>query len=454
MLRRNPEHFFEMERKNMSEYRKDTEQLLEFIENSPSCFHAVANVAELLLEAGYTALSENESWDLVPGGKYYVTRNASSVIAFRIPSVDYQGYQLICSHTDSPTFKIKENPEMRADKNCCKLNVERYGGMLCAPWFDRPLSVAGRVLVQSENGIFPVLVYVNRDLLLIPNLAIHMNREANDGYKYNAQKDMCPLFSDEMEEQAFRSLIAETAGVQEKQILGMDLFLYNRQKGSIWGCKEEFVSAPRLDDLQCMYATLQGFLEADETKGENVPVFCAFDNEETGSVSRQGAASTFLRDTLYRINLACKRREEQYLTALAGSFMISADNAHAVHPNHTDLSDPVNRPQINQGIVIKYNSNQKYTTDAVSAAVFRSICERAGVPCQTFTNRSDMAGGSTLGNISNTQASMRAVDIGLPQLAMHSPYETAGVKDTRYLQQAAKEYYETTLELTEQQIRL
>lgn len=430
-------------------YKEVSREMLTFIENSPSCFHAVANTAAMLKDAGYTALSENESWELIPGGKYFVTRNGSSIIAFRIPGVDYHGYQLICSHTDSPTFKIKECPEMKADKNYCKLNVERYGGMLCAPWFDRPLSVAGRILVQAENGICPVLVNVNRDLLMIPNLAIHMNREANDGYKYNAQKDLCPLFSDEKEEDAFLSVIAEAAGVQIKQILGMDLFLYNRQKGSIWGSKEEFVASPRLDDLQCLYASLKGFLEAEESKGENVPVFCAFDNEETGSVSRQGAASTFLKDTLYRINVACGRREEQYMTAIAGSFMISADNAHAVHPNHAELADPVNRPQMNQGIVIKYNANQKYTTDAVSTAVFRSICDRAGVPYQIFTNRSDMAGGSTLGNISNTQASMRAVDIGLPQLAMHSPYETAGVKDTLYLEQAAKEYYETTLELTE-----
>lgn len=436
----------------MIEYRMESRKLLQFIDNSPSCFHAVANICELLQKAGYVALSENHRWELEAGGKYYITRNGSSIIAFQIPKEKSHGFQLICSHTDSPTFKIKENPEIQSDRKYIKLNVEKYGGMICASWFDRPLSVAGRVIVQSENGIRPVLVNVDRDLLMIPNLAIHMNRNCNEGYAYNVQQDLCPIFDEAGEERSFLEVIAEAANVQPEQILGTDLFLYNRQKGTILGARDSFLAAPRLDDLQCVYATLQGFLAAQT--GRNTAVFCAFDNEETGSVSRQGAASTFLRETLRRITLALGCTEEEHMEMISGSFMISADNAHAVHPNHTDKADPVNRPQMNQGIVIKYNANQKYTTDAVSTAVFRTICERAKVPCQTFTNRSDMAGGSTLGNISNTQVSLRAVDIGLPQLAMHSPYEMAGIKDTLYLERAAEAFYRSTLMLSEAEIQI
>lgn len=336
---------------------------------------------------------------------------------------------------------------MEADKKYTKLNVEKYGAMICAPWFDRPLSIAGRIMVQDETGIRPVLVNVERDLLMIPNVAIHMNRNVNDGYAYNVQKDMCPVFGDEKAKDSFLKLIAAQAGVEEKQILGMDLFLYNRQQGTFLGYDNEFIASPRLDDLQCLYGSLMGFLAAKP--GRNAAVFCAFDNEETGSVSRQGAASTFMKEVLYRISLACGKSQEEHMGALAGSFMISADNAHAVHPNHADLADPVNRPQMNQGIVIKFNAAQKYTTDAISSAVFRSICDRAGVPYQIFTNRSDMAGGSTLGNISNTQVSLYAVDIGLAQLAMHSPYEMAGVKDTAYLKQVAEVYYSSSICMAE-----
>ncbi|MDO4322807.1 MAG: M18 family aminopeptidase [Lachnospiraceae bacterium] len=431
----------------MDEFYRESESLLRFIEKSPSCFHVVKNAASQLAQKGFERLWENQKWDLRPGGAYYVTRNGSSLIAFRIPEQPFEGFQLVCSHTDSPTFKVKMNPEMEADKKYTKLNVEKYGGMLCAPWFDRPLSVAGRILVRSGNEIRQELVNVDRDLLMIPNVAIHMNRTVNEGYAYNAQVDLCPVFGDEQAMNTFDALIAETAGIQKEQILGTDLFLYNRQKGTFWGSAEEFIASPRLDDLQCLYASLQGFLAAEQP--ENAAVFCAFDNEETGSVSRQGAASTFLQDTLKRINYALGNSEEDYLRLTAGSFMLSADNAHAVHPNHQEMADPVNRPQMNHGIVIKYNANQKYTTDGVSAAVFGSLCKQAEVPFQTFTNRSDMAGGSTLGNISNTQVSMRCVDIGLAQLAMHSPYEMAGGKDALYLKRVSELFYRTMLRVTE-----
>ena len=341
---------------------------------------------------------------------------------------------------------------MDSDRRYTKLNIEKYGGMICAPWFDRPLSVAGRILVETGTGIQPVLVNVDRDLLIIPSVAIHMNRNVNDGYKYNIQTDLCPLFGEADQNGAFLKMVAEQAGVEEDTILGTDLFLYNRQKGTFLGNSREFIGSPKLDDLQCLYGSLQGFLAA--VPADSIAVFCAFDNEETGSVSRQGAASTFLKETLKRINGGLGKDWEDYLRTLANSFLVSADNAHAVHPNHQELADPVNRPQMNHGIVIKYNANQKYTTDGISTAVFRNICRMAGVPCQVFTNRSDMAGGSTLGNISNTQVSVRAVDIGLAQLAMHSPYELAGSRDTWYLECAAEAFYRCSCRFTEKEIKV
>ena len=427
----------------MDEFYAESQKLLQFIADSPTCFQAVKNTEEQLKAAGFTRLYENEAWKLTHGGRYYVTRNASSVIAFRIPKERFEGFQLISSHTDSPTFKLKKNPELDADKKYTKLNVERYGGMLCAPWFDRPLSVAGRVMVRDGKAIRQVLVDVKRDLLMIPNMAIHMNRNANEGFAYNPQVDLCPVFGDEQAKDSFMELIATEAGVAKEQILDMDLFLYNRQAGTFVGGAEEFIAAPRLDDLQCLYGALQGFLAAQDVK--NAAVFCAFDNEETGSVSRQGAASTFLSDTLHRICFALGYTQEDYLQLIAGSFMISGDNAHAVHPNHPEMADPVNRPQMNHGIVVKYNANQKYTTDSISASVFCSLCDRAEVPYQMYANRSDLPGGSTLGNISNTQVSMRCVDIGLAQLAMHSPYEMAGKKDTLYLKRVSEQFYRSML---------
>lgn len=420
-------------------YRETAEQLLAFIEKSPSCFHAVKNMKEILLADGFEELKEEEKWGIAEGGRYFVTRNDSSIVAFTIPETGFAGYRIMASHSDSPTFKIKENPEMEVDKKYVKLNVERYGGMLCAPWFDRPLSVAGRVIVKEGDAFVTKLVDVDRDLLMIPNLAIHMNREVNDGYKYNAQVDMLPLYGDISSKDTFMKTIAENAGVKEEDILGHDIFLYNRVKGSIWGANEEFVSSSRLDDLQCAFSSLQGFLKGE--KKAYVAVHCVLDNEEVGSGTKQGAASTFLYDTLVRVNECLGLSYEEYLRGLAKSFMLSADNAHAVHPNHKEVADPVNRPYMNEGIVIKHSANQKYCTDGVSAAVFKDLCREADVPFQTFTNRSDMLGGSTLGNISNTKVALNAVDIGLAQLAMHSPYETAGVKDTCYLIRAAEKFF-------------
>ena len=370
-------------------------------------------------------------------------RNSSAIIAFRIPKRDFLGFQIMASHSDSPSFRIKEYPEMEVENHYVKLNVEKYGGMLCAPWLDRPLSVAGRLVIREGNRLVTKLVNVDRDLCMIPNLAIHMNREANEGYKYNAQKDMLPLYGCESAKGTFMARVAETAGVEDEDIVGNDLFLYNRMKGSVWGASEEYISIGRLDDLQCAFASLQAFLQAAD--GESIPVHCVFDNEEVGSSTKQGAGSTFLFDTLLRINESLGRTSSQYRQALASSFMLSADNAHGVHPNQPDKACPTNRPYPNGGVVIKFSANQKYTTDGMAAAIFTQLCERAKVPYQTYVNRSDILGGSTLGNISGTQVAVNTIDIGLAQLAMHSPYETGGAKDTDYLIRVAKEFYQSSV---------
>lgn len=447
---------------DIKEYKETVQKLFTFIEESPSQYHAIDTMKKHLEASGYEQLLESEAWNLKAGGKYYVIRSGSSIIAFRIPAEDYRGFQIVASHSDSPSFKIKTNPEMNVEDHYVKLNVEKYGGMLCAPWFDRPLSVAGRLVVKENGKLVTKLVNVDRDLLLIPNLAIHMNREANKGYDYNIQKDMLPLYGCGEAKGSFMKQIAEAANVEEDTILASDLFLYNRMKGSIWGAEEEFISSPKLDDLQCAFSSLEAFLQSDREfqsdaesqfntcAGKNsIPVHCVFDNEEVGSGTKQGAASTFLADTLIRINHAMGRDEAGYRQSIANSFMLSADNAHGVHPNHTDKACPTNRPYPGNGVVIKYSANQKYTTDAVSAAVFEEICHRANVPYQIYVNRSDILGGSTLGNISATQVPVNTVDIGLAQLAMHSPYETGSVKDTDYMIRAMKTFFEVSVRQTE-----
>jgi len=382
-------------------------------------------------------------------------RNGSAVIAFQIPKEEsWAGFQIAASHLDSPTFRIKSNAEIVVENRYVTLNVEKYGGMLLAPWLDRPLSAAGRVLVRTKSGIETRLVNIDRDLMIIPNVAIHMNREMNNGYKWDMKQDLRPLLAGVQAPEAavpaadrstedigtiFRRLVADEAGVSPEDVLDTDLYLYNREKASVIGLNGEFISSGRLDDLQCAFGTLKGFLAARPEK--SIAVYCAFDNEEVGSMTKQGADSSFLRCTLERISTALGRSRGEFMASLSSSFMISADNAHAVHPNHPELEDPSHRPVPNGGIVIKYSANQKYTTDAVSGAVMKEICRKAGVPVQIFYNRSDLPGGSTLGNISTTQLSLNTVDIGLAQLAMHSAYETAGVKDTEYLARASAVFF-------------
>lgn len=428
----------------METAKKLAKELMGFIENSPSCYHVTANFAQMLDKAGYTALGEQDKWDIQPGGKYYVTRNGSSIIAFRVPRAVTGGFLMAAAHSDSPTFKIKENPEHPAVGHYIQLNTEKYGGSLMSTWFDRPLSVAGRVLVQSECGIAVKPVCVDEDLLVIPSVAIHMNRAANDGMKFQANVDTYPLFGDAKAAGAFLDTVAAAAGVNKEDILGHDLFLYCRQKGVLVGQGGKLMLSPKLDDLECAWSLMQGFLAAQE--GGSVPVCCVFDNEEVGSETKQGAASTFLRDTLRRIVLGLGGNEEQLLTMLAQSFLVSADNAHARHPNHPEYADGDNAPFMNEGIVIKYNANQRYATDGVSAAIFRTVCREAGVKTQVYANRSDLPGGGTLGSIANTHVPVNTVDIGLAQLAMHSVCETAGAEDIGDLCKVMAVYFGKTLE--------
>ncbi len=418
-----------------------TRDLLTFIENSPTAFHAVDSAAKMLDEAGFTRLNESDAWELVPGGKYYVTRNLSSILAFRIPETYTESFLITASHTDSPTYKLKTEYEVEAFGKYVKFNVESYGGMIHSSWLDRPLSVAGRVIVR-ENGKFTArLVKIDRDLVLIPNVAVHQSRTINNGFVYNVATDLMPLFSAKDGKGGLKKMIAGELSCNPDDITVSDLYLYNRTPASVWGADNEFFSCPRIDNLQCAYTTLRGFLNAaDECK--SLAVYSAFDNEETGSSTKQGANSQFLFDTLSRI---CESLNLDLRRVLASSFMVSADNGHAKHPNHPEFSDGQNAPHINEGVVIKSNAAQKYTTDAISAAIFSEICRRADVPVQLFANRSDMGGGSTLGSISNTNVALNTVDIGLAQLAMHSSYETGGCADTLYMIRAITEFYKSVI---------
>lgn len=410
------------------------QDLLTFLDRSPSRYHAVENLRLELEAAGYARLEEGRAWTLAPGGRYYVVRNGSALAAFRVPRRDGAGFMISASHSDSPTFRVKENAELEGPDGYLRLNVEGYGGMLCAPWLDRPLTVAGRVLVSTDGGIEPRLVYVDRDLLLIPNVAIHMNREANTGYKYDPKCDMAPLMGLGAEKGTFRSLAAQAAGCAPEDILGTDLTLCLRQKGLVWGEKGEFLSAPRLDDLQCAWGCFRGFMEAGESAA--VPVYALLDNEEVGSLTRQGADGTLLSDVVERV---CAALGRDRAAAVANSFMVSADNAHAVHPNHPELHDATHRPMMNGGVVIKFGV--RYATDGAAQAVFTALCRQAGVPVQHFSNRSDLPGGGTLGLIANAHVSVNTVDIGLAQLSMHSCFETAGAQDTGHLIKAMTAFY-------------
>ena len=383
-----------------------TKELCAFLDASHSQYHARAYLTAILDKEGYTALKESEKWELVPGGKYYVTRGGSAVLAFRVPEGEALGFLISAAHTDRPAFKLKENGEIEGV--CPRLAVERYGGQILAPWLDRPLS---------------------------------MNRQVNDGYKWNPVTDVLPLLASPENKGQFTAMLEKEAG---GKILSHDLFLYIRQKASVWGLDESFLSSAALDDLECVWGCFRGFLASGT--GRSIPLFAALDSEEVGSCSPQGAGSTLLRQTVSRIAQALALDENRLL---AQSFLVSADNAHAQHPNHPELADSGNAPKLGGGIVIKFNANLRYCTDGLSAAVMRTVCHRAGVNSQNYYNRPDIPGGSTLGCISIGQVSVPTVDIGLAQLAMHSCYETAAVSDAIDLEKAMTVYFGSTLRKTE-----
>ncbi len=415
------------------------QKLFRFLDESPTCYHAAANAKAALTAAGAVELRESEQWKLEKGTLYVVERGDSALVAFRVPEGPFHGFLMAAAHSDSPTFKVRETAEAASAGNTLRLSVEPYGGGVWRGWLDRPLSVAGRVVIRQGDRLVSRLVNIDRDLLVIPGVAIHMDRSVNKGAELNPAVDLLPLLGCGKEPGAFRKLIAEAAGVREEHLLSTELFLYPRTKAVQTGLNGEFIVSPRLDDLQCVFGCLEGFLAAKP--GGSLPVLAVFNNEEVGSNTRQGADSTFLTDVLERIAHGCGLDSDAWKAAIANSFMVSADNAHAIHPAHPEYADKGEFPVLGGGIVIKYNANQRYTTDAVSGAVFQAICQEAGVPVQRYSNRADLPGGSTLGNISTAHLSVPTVDIGLPQLAMHSVCETAGAADTDLLVKAMAAYF-------------
>ena len=413
--------------------------LQQFLDEAHSVYHAVAALEDMLLAEGYEKLQEQTLWQLMPGGKYYMTRGGSSLMAFRVPEKTPGGFMLSASHADRPCFKVKENSELVGTYT--RLATEKYGGMLMSTWLDRPLSIAGRVLVDTGDGVESRLVDVDRDLLMIPSVAIHMNREANDGQKWNPAVDTIPLLGGKEDAGKLMPMLEELSG---GKILGHDLYLYLRQQSTVWGMENTYISSAALDDLACAWCCTQGFLAADESSA--IPVLCVFDSEEVGSASNQGADSDLLDRMLQRI---CDALDLDAQQMLSNSFMLSADNGHAIHPNHPEYADPNNAPVLGGGVVLKFNANQRYTTDGVSAAIFRKVCQKAAVPVQTYCNRADIPGGSTLGNISLSHVSVPTADIGLPQLAMHSAYETAAVQDVIGMVDAMTAFYGSALTVTD-----
>ncbi len=416
------------------------DRLLTQIAASPTAFHAVDTARRTLRDAGYAALNAADAWQLTAGGKYYFTANDSTLVAFRLPAGAPTGFMVSASHSDAPCFKLKPGCERGAAGHYVQLNTERYGGTINNTWFDRPLGIAGRVLAEENDRIVSRLVAPAQNVAIIPSVAPHLNSEVNNGFKANLNVDTFPLCAMSGGEGALMELVADEAGVDKNAILGHDLYLVCRDSGAVVGARGEFLSSPRIDDLACAFGCLEGFITAQES--DAVAVYCLFDNEEVGSSTRQGAASTLLQTALERIAAALGCDAARLLER---SFLVSADNAHAIHPNHPELSDAHNAPVLNGGVVIKYNANQRYTTNGVSAALFTALCRDAGVSVQRYANRSDLPGGSTLGSIATTQSPMLAVDIGLGQLAMHSCYETMGSADYAQLVRAMEAFYSKSL---------
>lgn len=431
----------------MNNYSTD---LLDFLNASPVNFFAVKETARRLEAKGYKRINaEDRITDVKTGDKFYVTKNDSSIYAFHIgkKSLGESGFHIICAHSDSPTFRIKPNAEMTCERGITKLNTEVYGGAILSTWFDRPLSIAGRVIVRSNDVMNPdtKLICIKRPILIIPNLAIHFNRQVNDGVALSKQKDMLPILgilNSELERgNLLINIITDELGIKSSDILDFDLYLYDTTPACHVGTHNEFISAGRIDDLSMVHAGLSALLADTETIPETTKVLGIFDNEETGSQTKQGAGSPFLASIIQRLVLAQGETLEDYHRAIEKAFMISADNAHAWHPNYPEKYDPTNHPMLGGGPVIKFNAAQKYASDAVSAAIFAGICEKAGVPYQRFVNHSDIAGGSTLGNILASSLPLKGVDMGNPILGMHSVRETGAAIDQEYCIKAFEEFY-------------
>ena len=416
------------------------ETLFDLLKDSPGPYHAVQRAARVLTEAGFEGLSEGTPWELRPGGKYFVTRNQTSIIAWKQPAEKPACWHFTASHSDSPTWRIKTTGS--AQNRYTRAEVEGYGGMIMSSWLDRPLSAAGRVMCRTEDGVEAKLVNLDRDLFVIPNQAIHVNRQVNTGYNFNAQEDLQPIIGSAQKD--FKGVLAAAAGVQPEDILDMDLNLIVRDAPRVVGLEDEFFMAPRIDDLECCFTTLLGFLRSERQEG----FWCMFDNEEVGSTTRQGAHGTFLPDVLNRCAAALGMTEDERLAALNNSLLLSCDNAHAVHPNHPEKYDREHWVEMNGGVVIKFSASERYTSTGLTASLMKLVCEKAGVPWQMFANRADQPGGGTLGNLLSEQLSIPMVDIGLAQLAMHSAVETAGTKDPDYMVRAVAQYFDTALTQT------
>ncbi|GAA0181822.1 M18 family aminopeptidase [Clostridium sediminicola] len=422
-------------------------ELISFISESPTAFHAVIKAKSLLKSQGFNELKEGDKWNLKFHGKYFTTKNDSALVAFAIGEgkVEEEGFKIVGAHTDTPGFRVKPCPEMIEEKKYLRLNTEVYGGPILNTWMDRPLSIAGRVTLKSKNIMKPRIEFVNfkKPMMIIPNLAIHMNRDVNKGIELNPQKDTLPLLgmiNDEFEKENFlMKLISKELNVDIEEVLDFDLFLYEFEDGKVIGLKDEFISASRLDDLEAVHAGLKAITDTKVKNGINV--LALFDNEEIGSSTKQGADSELLSNILERIVYSLAGSREEFFRAIANSFMVSADGAHAVHPNKTDKSDPTSKPIINYGPALKISANQKYTSDSFSSAIFTQICQNAEVPLQKFVNRSDERGGSTIGPISSTHLNINAVDIGIPMLAMHSIRELVGVDDHFYMYKCLKTFF-------------
>ena len=434
-------NFIEMEVKSFAR------EVIEFIDESPSTYHVVKNCSDILDENGFERIMPREKWEIKKGGKYFLKKSSSTIIAFTVGE-DFDvknGFKMFGAHTDSPCFRIKPSPEI-VTENVVRLNTEVYGGPILSTWFDRPLSIAGRVIVKGENSFFPrtVKIKIDEPLLTIPNLAIHQNREVNNGVKIDKQNDVLPVISlinKNFEREGYlERVILEKTGIKKEDIIDFDLYLYATEKGCLLGANEEFMSSPKIDNLASVYTGLIGLLEAEENQ-DRINIFVAFDNEEIGSATKQGADSNYLLNTLERISLALGLSRGDFLQMLESSYILSADAAHAAHPAHLGKTDPTNRGRINEGISIKISAKQKYTSDGYSIAVIKQLIEGTEIQIQPFVNESNELGGSTIGPISSTHLDIDGVDLGVPMFAMHSVRELCGIFDVFYLKELAKEFF-------------